>query len=102
SSGRIRTLCSFPTRRSSDLVRRELAVDGVEQTVLGELGVEGEGVQARLQAVVDRERKRLADVEIELRRAARRQVIKKPTLIVDEDRKSTRLNSSHVKISYAV
>src|SRR5690606_41875045 len=81
---------SFPTRRSSDLDlplgRRRLAVEVVD-------GPEVDDPRDHLLVVHlrrDPERQRLAE-----RREA----------LVDvevEDRKSTRLNSSHVKISYAV
>src|SRR5690606_42097569 len=86
--GHPRDLPSFPTRRSSDLPacpgpafegRQAQARRGV-----GELrSDEGEPFRPAGDDVLDRE----ADAD----------------LVVDpEDRKSTRLNSSHVKISYAV
>src|SRR5207253_6875194 len=85
-------LPSFPTRRSSDLVRRRhhvwpsgvhLRVDGERRRVHRVLALHHVAV------VVDEEEVRGADVpEVHPERV--------------EDRKSTRLNSSHVAISYAV
>src|SRR5690606_40854124 len=83
------TLHSFPTRRSSDLfhdgqVRRELGVeDCIEAQLLERSDHLVRHVGPRRQA------KLLAE-----RRPDRRGHL--------QDRKSTRLNSSHVKISYAV
>src|SRR5690606_40067524 len=81
---RLRDLPSFPTRRSSDLVR-----------VASGDRLDGPRIHRRL---VDREplaeRAHPCVILIELLPAAQR-----PPW---EDRKSTRLNSSHVKISYAV
>src|SRR5690606_41472654 len=73
-SGDRRHLRSFPTRRSSDLVRQQ-AAGRVELTA----AIRGDAQRS------------LAE-----RRA--------PGIAVthEQDRKSTRLNSSHVKISYAV
>src|SRR5690606_40305082 len=93
---------SFPTRRSSDLgaggpwyagqgVRGDVSGDGVEVGVVlvagGEVGGEGfgGGLHGGLLALA-----RVAAGEVEAARGLPR-----------EDRKSTRLNSSHVKISYA-
>src|SRR5690606_41633707 len=77
-------LHSFPTRRSSDLVRLlalrvldDLTVPELEPlvgAVIGDVVLVGETVRHRLEQVV----------------------------LEAQDRKSTRLNSSHVKISYAV
>src|SRR5690606_41352349 len=95
---RIRPLHSSPTRRSSDLI--------------GDVGAYAEHLDAA----------HLASLRQEIRyataRAARRQLLLQlfeltlqPLLLAHElfdlfqqarDRKSTRLNSSHVKISYAV
>src|SRR5690625_6751904 len=74
-----RTLHSFPTRRSSDLHRDQGAPAGLRRSMhLGvEMAVGGIG--------------RIAQQQPQLAPAPRR-----------EDRKSTRLNSSHVAISYAV
>src|SRR5690606_41953520 len=78
-----RHLHSFPTRRSSDLAQvRAIA------------GIGGEDVHRRPQVLLRREHRELHPRRVvvieELIQAGRR------------DRKSTRLNSSHVKISYAV
>src|SRR5690606_42040666 len=78
-----RHLPSFPTRRSSDLLRLRLhALLAVE---------DGDGAVEHAQGALDLDREvdvagRVDDVD----------------LVVLPDRKSTRLNSSHVKISYAV
>src|SRR5690606_41960256 len=71
SSAPHRPLPSFPTRRSSDLLRPGRRRDGQPVLVGGARRVEGAG--------------RVAVGEL-----------------LERDRKSTRLNSSHVKISYAV
>src|SRR5690606_42040003 len=77
---------SFPTRRSSDLQAR-----------VAELRREAETLDQRL----DEARGELERLGVEAEAAsARRQVIEERR--VHLDRKSTRLNSSHVKISYAV
>src|SRR5690606_41687637 len=70
--GRHRQLHSFPTRRSSDLVALSVALWRFS-TQTADL----QGQSERLQGLV-------------------------PLAIAGVDRKSTRLNSSHVKISYAV
>src|SRR5690606_42005820 len=98
-SGHLRALRSFPTRRSSDLVR-DAAVVADAQTA--------EPVQEN--ALVDRH---VAADAHALRKPDRDPVLDLPAFDpCDEqlqhqvaqavDRKSTRLNSSHVKISYAV
>src|SRR5204863_9676787 len=74
-SGAHRDLHSFPTRRSSDL--------RIDRRVDAELG--------------DRTRQVGRGVEVRERGGRRRD---QP--VACEDRKSTRLNSSHVEISYAV
>src|SRR5690606_41279086 len=83
-----RALHSFPTRRSSDLLRRVLQnfLTNAFRYAKGRvvLGVRRQGNNLRLE-VWDRG-----------------PGIAKDKLQVILDRKSTRLNSSHVKISYAV
>src|SRR5207302_10974133 len=84
----VRSPHSFPTRRSSDLVRqgapgraRRRRLPAARRPDQGGLdGAADVGPGARRPALLDR--------VVEQRE--------------DEDRKSTRLNSSHVKISYAV
>src|SRR5207253_4368521 len=90
-----RDLHSFPTRRSSDLENLELALEnalvGAEHLLLvffQRRRDEAFAARDRLLAVVvggHRVQVRLRDLDV-----------------VAEDRKSTRLNSSHVAISYAV
>src|SRR5690606_42078596 len=82
---------SFPTRRSSDL-GREAGGDGVSTTdqqpdALLRVAVVGAGVMGRYHAT---NYATLPRVRIVATRSSA------------SDRKSTRLNSSHVKISYAV
>src|SRR5690606_40543353 len=91
-------LHSFPTRRSSDL-RRERAVLDRRDEATPVLGPRHEGRGAR-GLLEERERTRRVGVhEVEpLVLEPREQARARGHL----DRKSTRLNSSHVKISYAV
>src|SRR5438874_5716843 len=80
-------LHSFPTRRSSDLCRHPEAVDDVARAELDQHGLARGDVQL-----------------VSGTRALRGQripVLDLPPPLVP-DRKSTRLNSSHVEISYAV
>src|SRR5690606_41487387 len=94
----LRELPSFPTRRSSDLVRRRWLVIG--------LTIAGFVVSVLMfrfvpqQFFPDSVRPELM-VDMEL---AEGSSLKATATQVErlEDRKSTRLNSSHVKISYAV
>src|SRR5690606_41720676 len=81
----LRALHSFPTRRSSDLIRS----DGPPRVALGT------DVPSRTDHVVASPL-RLA------RHRGRLVQRRKGNPIGSPDRKSTRLNSSHVKISYAV
>src|SRR5207245_11722753 len=90
-----RALPSFPTRRSSDLDLRA-KVDKARQglkAVGAKLG--NESFVARAPAdVVARERECAAQLEAEITRLE--------SALESQDRKSTRLNSSHGSISYAV
>src|SRR5207249_12149397 len=95
-SRRARDLHSFPTRRSSDLA-------GLGQ--LPVLGREFIGDGAELGAVVDIASVNLmkqGDVEIGAHQQAEADLAQIAALLLVTDRKSTRLNSSHVSISYAV
>src|SRR5207302_6478917 len=95
--GAPRALPSFPTRRSSDLA------------LLGRFLFSGEDAEKPLEGLSGGERRRLS-LAILVQSAANVLVLDEPTNHLDigsrealeEDRKSTRLNSSHVKISYAV
>src|SRR5436305_14878177 len=73
-----RHLNSFPTRRSSDLPHEHVVLRGIEQCQAG-----------RLHEFVPLVVPEPPDVAA-------------PLQMVEQDRKSTRLNSSHVRISYAV
>src|SRR5690606_41300976 len=79
---------SFPTRRSSDLIAASLAVALFVAVTVSGLALQSARDEAR------QERDRLSQVLLD--EAAN------TTEAELEDRKSTRLNSSHVKISYAV
>src|SRR5256886_3982725 len=80
----------FPTRRSSDLIGEDaahwMAVLGMDQYA--------HALTARLPGAV------LVEQQAEI--AAARQAGRLPVLAPYRDRKSTRLNSSHSQISYAV
>src|SRR5690606_41757829 len=97
SSGDHPALPSFPTRRSSDLHDARLHFDGARLRVEGQDAVQ-------VPAVVDHQR--LADRLPALAAAGAARQDRRAFLAGEldrgEDRKSTRLNSSHVKISYAV
>src|SRR5699024_12668220 len=89
--GRHRDLPSFPTRRSSDLAAHDL---------LGDALVRGGELSGRA-------RRKLSGLGLRrdlLLQARLERVVGILTLLLvgDLDRKSTRLNSSHVSISYAV
>src|SRR5207253_7706496 len=93
-------LPSFPTRRSSDLGSRNL-LGRLERPAAGEDGQPTEDpLLLRCEQVVAPADRR-PQGPLPLRRIARAagQQRKAP---LDADRKSTRLNSSHVAISYAV
>src|SRR5690606_41529608 len=92
----------FPTRRSSDLVEEAVAdpplgaaglvVDGDHQ------GVQGVHIQLMEPPVeVQLRHQELLDVDLGGEEPSRSELA-----LPHVDRKSTRLNSSHVKISYAV
>src|SRR5690606_40832272 len=83
---------SFPTRRSSDLL-----------ILLCSDGLTGMVDDAELAAILARDDLPLDGLARELTAAANRNGgMDNITAILIRDRKSTRLNSSHVKISYAV
>src|SRR5207302_11019389 len=97
-----RPLHSFPTRRSSDLrqavplIRAEapLVGTGMEETVARDSGVT---IIAHRSGVVDQ-----VDATRIVVRATEETSAAASGVDIYKDRKSTRLNSSHVKISYAV
>src|SRR5690606_41129335 len=97
SSGDLRDLHSFPTRRSSDLAIVIPAVDRANFDAVKDLAHGFAGGYYALGihpiAVPDAQEEDLEALEVCIQAA-----------LEDErlDRKSTRLNSSHVKISYAV
>src|SRR5690606_42063479 len=88
-SGHHRDLHSFPTRRSSDLQNR------VTFDYLGKIP-ERQSIKNRLTELWNYER-----FGTPFKRGSR-YFISKNDGLQNQDRKSTRLNSSHVKISYAV
>src|SRR5207253_7026151 len=92
--GELRDLHSFPTRRSSDL-QRVLVVDdevGVAEALAEMLGRDGHTVDVANDGAR----------ALELLETGTYDVIVSDTRMPVLDRKSTRLNSSHVAISYAV
>src|SRR5439155_20922286 len=92
---------SFPTRRSSDLPlrRQEERGDPVELLVVARVRSHEKGLRKGLIKPDDRVRDRPQATEHQLRLL---EVVRLARLQDDQDRKSTRLNSSHVAISYAV
>src|SRR5690606_40537330 len=97
SYGHHRDLLSFPTRRSSDLDDAGFLRAGTRQRHL--LGGNGGFVRETVPAATG-----LTGPSVRLRfRPAERAAANRISDQHDhQDRKSTRLNSSHVKISYAV
>src|SRR5207302_10623302 len=97
----LRVLCSFPTRRSSDL--NCLVARLFEHDLL--LGLAKHASVPVVNALTDASHpcQILADMYT-IRQHGKLQPGMKVAFIGDgnKDRKSTRLNSSHVKISYAV
>src|SRR5690606_41547339 len=93
---------SFPTRRSSDLAHAEgLRIADLDGGQLG-LGIDAQQGHVRALVRADELGLELALVrqgDVDLVGAVHHVVIGQD---VPVDRKSTRLNSSHVKISYAV
>src|SRR5204862_7194560 len=89
-----RDLPSFPTRRSSDLIARRFHT--VILVGIPKLGPENRNEAARFVTLIDA----LYEHRVKLLAAADAE----PQHLYEagEDRKSTRLNSSHVEISYAV
>src|SRR5690606_39815097 len=91
SVGALRHLHSFPTRRSSDL-------QDADQVV-----AKGPGLRSLASFVRPRLRPRLGDGNVrEIHGIAGTETRLRHVKRQARDRKSTRLNSSHVKISYAV
>src|SRR5690606_41671903 len=90
---------SFPTRRSSDLAQRE---DAVEETTHRGIRAVTNRRQVRDQTH-EPERQRNRKVGTYREHVPRERAAElRPHVHLVGDRKSTRLNSSHVKISYAV
>src|SRR5690606_42050896 len=91
----LQVLHSFPTRRSSDLYRARGYHDGGPEVDVDAIVVRGNVLtaDARIPTASGGTETRRLEVEIRGDRMAGR---------LRADRKSTRLNSSHVKISYAV
>src|SRR5690606_39338084 len=95
--GPLRDLGSFPTRRASDLMD-ELRPHEAEALAGRLLAFAEKGVPFARMAVLARNRRQLAAAQATLGANGVPTVFSRRGL----DRKSTRLNSSHVKISYAV
>src|SRR5205814_6824135 len=94
----LRDLHSFPTRRSSDLVPARIGYLRAAELVL--LGIPFDAKRAAELGLVTRV---VADQQLlPTATAAAQQLAVKPPVALQSDRKSTRLNSSHLGISYAV
>src|SRR5690606_41546361 len=95
-------LHSFPTRRSSDLNNSEIiAVEGF--IIMGELSLDPGARGQNLSPLAMQALGRAMELEPENPRAMimMAQMELGTAQFFGQDRKSTRLNSSHVKISYA-
>src|SRR5699024_11951280 len=93
----LRQLYTFPTRRSSDLLS--------DQSDLEKKTIEALGQYRKALATVERQEQTEATAQRALTRMLpdlERAILEDCSPSVKEDRKSTRLNSSHVSISYAV
>src|SRR5690242_20748691 len=95
ATGGSRALPSFPTRRSSDLQQRGSDLAQRRHSKFVEAGRGGGIPQGRGREI-------LHDRSIEQRLIKRAMAIGAPPDGIVADRKSTRLNSSHMSISYAV
>src|SRR5699024_12725726 len=95
-----RHLHSFPTRRSSDLA---FEVDSGE--MLWQTGITPDAKQIGIlggSLVGDDDNLYVVDLENDIQKLDRATGDVVDTFTIARDRKSTRLNSSHVSISYAV
>src|SRR5699024_12743879 len=97
-----RALHTFPTRRSSDLIFGEKALN-VKDTSL-RVGPNEEGTVIGVNVLTRHGVKKDERTQmIELQKIEKiNRDREEETTIMERDRKSTRLNSSHVSISYAV
>src|SRR5439155_20854526 len=99
SSRLYRTFHSFPTRRSSDLdLQASVLSHGDPALVLQEVRRNARAASRKVLPTVEGPCTVLEVPEVRIKRVRGRG----PRLRYLEDRKSTRLNSSHVAISYAV
>src|SRR5690606_40364949 len=95
-------ILSFPTRRSSDLIRPALGVRGHDAANIFKRPFAEAFLKRRHRLRREREQT-LRDIRaVRRQRAPRRVDPGRKMRQIRQDRKSTRLNSSHVKISYAV
>src|SRR5699024_11842741 len=90
-----RVIHSFPTRRSSDLNNRGFVFDNLEEWMPTKILKTQEEFFEKLIFLLESEK----DVDEAKRRMLKGKFFKYHD---NQDRKSTRLNSSHVSISYAV
>src|SRR5207249_11383513 len=97
-----RHLPSLPTRRSSDLQEAASPLPPSSRRDVGRPALRGDGraLPARRVAVAEPHVRLRGVAELHVRRGALPSG--RPSGGCVEDRKSTRLNSSHVSISYAV
>src|SRR5205085_9629429 len=96
------SLHSFPTRRSSDLSGSFLELDAGESIGVGTVGADAEAVEEGASDQMRRIAAHRAYAEIDARLAKNHRPKLRMGIGDVQDRKSTRLNSSHSQISYAV
>src|SRR5690606_41492022 len=100
--GLCRALRSFPTRRSSDLIPAGVAaVVGAEVLPVGEVLVIDHAVGVTVAGAGRFGSEQLLERELQRFVVLLLFAVHRLMTVAQQDRKSTRLNSSHVKISYA-
>src|SRR5205085_4752158 len=93
-----RDLHSFPTRRSSDLYASQTIVTVDGKSYQGLVSPTGDGTIVVLQPNGEK----VTILQQKVDSSTRSKVSAMPEGLLNSDRKSTRLNSSHSQISYAV
>src|SRR5699024_11807335 len=98
----LHALHSFPTRRSSDLARALLALPKKQQAEVAKKVVDGNLTVRETEHLVKMLLSESGKAKIAKKSTQKDQDVLNLERDLSEDRKSTRLNSSHVSISYAV